>query len=308
MSKRNFSLQDLANSRLGIGFALAVGKFTPRWLGYRIADLGARLAAAQRGSSLVQALRNNQWVISGGQLSGPELDQAVYQVLRSNGRCLYDFYHNLERPKEVLRLVTFDPQFQHVFDLAKSGSNPTLFVIPHLSNFDLAGRSLALRGLNFQVLSFPQPPGGYQLQNRLRMEAGMEVTPMSIEAAQKAKERLRGGGVVLTGLDRPLQATKRYPRFFGRPAALPVAYVHLALQTQAPIIVVACVSQEPGKYTVVSRPPVIPQPHPNREVGLLENAEAVLREAEVLIRQYPRQWSMFYPVWPEAAAGRPAGN
>ncbi len=308
MSKLRFSFQDLANSRLGVGFALAVGKFTPPWIGYRVAELIARLSAMKRTSKHVRAARLNQYVVSGGELRGRKLERAVYEVLRSTAHSLYDFYHNLDRPDRILKLVEFDSYFQEIFDRVKSGGYPALFLTPHLSNFDLAGRALALRGLKFQILSFPQPPGGYQLQNRLRIEAGIEVTPMTIEATLKAKQRLRSGGVVLTGLDRPLDETRYHPRFFGLPAPLPVAYIHLALQTQVPIIVVACISKKPGRYTVTARPPLIPQPREDRAAELIENAEAVLREAEVLIRQYPRQWSMYYPVWPQVFGEVPELN
>lgn len=299
MTTSKINLQTLANSRFGVWLALAISKHTPPWLGYRIADLGAAITAARRSSPLVRALRANQWVISGGGLSEKEIRRAVYEVLHQHTHGLYDFYHNLERPQEVLRRTDFDPSFAGLFEQVKSGQYPALFLTPHTSNFDLAGRSLALRGLNFQVLSFPRPPSGYQLQNRIRMEVGIEVTPMSIEATQKAKQRLRSGGVVLTGLDRPLADARLRPRFFGRPAPLPVAYVHLALQCEVPMFVVACVSPRPHFYRLVCSPPIWPQPHPDRDTELLTNAEAVLAEAEKIIRAYPRQWVMFYPVWPD---------
>jgi len=38
---------------------------------------------------------------------------------------------------------------------------------------------------------------------------------------------------------------------------------------------------------------------------LEKNAEAVLREAEALISAYPKQWAMFYSVWPEVQAEMP---
>lgn len=293
------NLQQLTNSRFAVWLALGLSKHTPRWLGYRIADLAAALAASRQRSALVRAVRANQWVISGGTLRGETLQRCVGEILRLHLRGLYDFYHNLDRPQEVLRRVDFHPYFAEVFEKVKSGRYPALFLSPHTSSFDLAGRALALRGLDFQVLSYPQPPSGYQLQNRIRTQVGIEVTPMSISAVQKARQRLRAGGVALTGLDRPLADARLRPRFFGRPAPLPVAYVHLALQTGVPMYVVACISPKPGYYQLVCSPPIQPQPYPDRDEELLCNAEAVLAEAEKIIAAYPQQWAMFYPVWPE---------
>lgn len=294
------SLKRLSTSRFGIAFALAVARYTPRWLGYPLARTLARIIASRRNSEIIRAMRANQWVARGCQLGARELDQVVKTVVLRHTRCLYDFYRNLDRPEEILRLVSFAPDFQILFDRLKEGKDSALFIAPHLSNFDLAGRALALRGLKFQVLSIPQPPGGYEWQNRMRMDIGIEVTPMSISAVQKAKERLRAGGVVLTGLDRPLDQTRYHPRFFGRPAPLPTAYVHLAMQAGVPIVVVACITLPDQTYQIVCQPPVVPQPHPDRSVELVSNAEQVLSRAEELIRQYPDQWAMFYPVWPEA--------
>lgn len=38
----------------------------------------------------------------------------------------------------------------------------------------------------------------------------------------------------------------------------------------------------------------------DRESDIVENAEKVLSFAEKFIRKYPDQWSMFYPIWPDA--------
>jgi lauroyl/myristoyl acyltransferase len=306
MDKSKITLQTVSNSRFGVALALTLARYFPRWMGYRIARGAARFIATRRSSLMLRALRANQWVVSGGKLSARELDQVAKTVLLRHTRCLYDFYRNLNHPEEVLRLVRFSQEFQDLFDNLKSGNKAALFIAPHISNFDLAGRALALRGLKFQILSFPQPTGGYEWQNQIRNESGMEVTPMSISATHKAKHRLRSGGVVLTGLDRPINETRYYPRFFGRPAPLPVAYVHLALQTGAPIIVVSCVTLPDDTYELVCQPAVIPQPHADREIELISNAEMVLSRAEELIRRDPYQWAMFYPVWPDALEEAPS--
>jgi lauroyl/myristoyl acyltransferase len=127
----------------------------------------------------------------------------------------------------------------------------------------------------------------------------MEITPMSVESFQKARDRLRRGGTVLTGVDRPLEQTRLMVRFFNRPAPLPVAYIRLALQTGAPIIMVACVTTAEGGYEVICTDEIIVQPNSDREVELVSNAEAVLNKAEEIIRPRPTDWCMFYPIWPE---------
>jgi hypothetical protein len=41
------------------------------------------------------------------------------------------------------------------------------------------------------------------------------------------------------------------------------------------------------------------RPCPDLYTATVENAEKVLSAAEAFILQAPRQWSMFYSVWPE---------
>lgn len=306
MTGRKLNLQTLANSSFGTRAALAVGRGLPFWAGIPLTRLAADIIARQKNSGMVRALRTNLWVASGCQLTGEELDRLTLQTWRKHTRSLWDFYHNLNRPKKVLQMVEFSPEFQTLFDQAKTDSQPRLFVTVHTSNFELAGRTLAPRGLNFQILSYPQPPGGYQIQNKIRQESGIEMTPMSVEAFRKARERLRRGGIVLTGVDRPLQQTRHMVQFFGRPSPLPVAYVQLALQTGAAVIVVACVTLPDNRYQVICAPPVHVEPNPDRDAELVGNAEVILKHAEDIIRPRVSDWCMFYPIWPELADEVPA--
>ena len=302
MKTVKINLQKLVSSRYGVGLAITLSQALPPWLGYRIGDLAARIIVGNKRSEMGRAVRANQWMISAETLNGPALEKRTHQVFRINTHCLYDYYHNLKRPQVVRDMVSFDPNFKDVLTQVETGHSPALFLMPHLSNYDLAGRALALYGLNFQVLSYPQPPSGYQLANQIRQEGGMEVTPMSIQAVQQARQRLRAGGVVLTGVDRPLGDTRYFPRFFGKPAHLPVAHVQLALQVDVPVYVVACVQIGPARYKIVASPRLIMQHLADRVTTLIQNAETILAEVEKLVRAYPTQWAMFYPVWPEALA------
>jgi KDO2-lipid IV(A) lauroyltransferase len=173
-------------------------------------------------------------------------------------------------------------------------------VAPHLSNFDFGGRAMILHGFDVQVLSYPQPHGGYQWQNKLREDIGMNITPMTTESLRAAKARLKNGGGIVTGLDRPLEHTNYHPRFFGFPAPVPTSYVRMALQTRSAVMVIACIGLPEKDYRVECSDLVYMEPHedPVREIEM--NAEKVLKEAEKFIRTYPSQWAMFYPIWPFA--------
>jgi len=299
------SFQNIINSRLGIGIAIGIGKIVPPSLGYFLADIFVYILALFKKSGLYQSVRANQWIVSGKSLTSHELDRRARETLRKTARNIYDFYHNLDNYEAILKRVTLSPKLIALLDSRLGGDEGTLMVAPHLSNFDYAGRAIALNGYDVQALSYPQPGGGYQWQNRLRRDIGINITPMSTESMRLAKERLYNGGGVITGLERPLPHTNYFPKFFGYPAPVPVSYVRMALQTKSAVLVIACIGTPKTNYRLECSDLIYMEPYEDLRDEIERNAEKVLSEAEKFIRKHPTQWSMFYPVWPFAIEEMP---
>ena len=284
-----------------IRLAIFIGKITPRRVGLRLAACIGSLLSKDRSSNMVRAIRSNQWVIHRQDLSEEDLERYPEIIFRSAASCLFDYFHLLTRTKKLQEIVDYSPQAEAVFQRIQS-KQPCVLVCPHLSNFDLMGYALALKGLEVQVLSFPNPNTSYKMQNKLRKSLGMIITPMSLSAFRQARQRLSNGGTVLTGLDRPLpkqDRNKYHPVFFGYETNLPVTYVRMASEADAPIIIMAAVSQPGGRYYLESSEPIWMEPALDLETEVLTNANRVLAEAENLIQEYANQWAMFYPIWPQ---------
>ena len=299
------SLQSFINGRFGIGLILALGKIIPPSIGYPLTEKVSLLLSAQKKSNIVRTARANQWIISGCSLSSEELDAQTRETFRQTSRWLFDFYHNINNYQAILDRVTLSPKLVKFLTDRLGGDEGTIMVAPHLSNFDFGGRAMVLHGFDIQVLSYPQPHGGYQWQNKLRKDIGMNVTPMSIESMRTAKTRLKNGGVVVTGMDRPLDRSNYHPRFFGYPAAVPTSYVRMALQTNAAVLVIACIGLPEENYHVECSDLIYMESDDDPVREIEKNAEKVLCEAEKFIRAHPSQWAMFYPVWPFALEEMP---
>ncbi len=71
-------------------------------------------------------------------------------------------------------------------------------------------------------------------------------------------------------------------------------------QSECAVVVVACHTLPDGTYILDSSDPIPMQPDPDPTVEILQNAQNVLQQAEHFVRLSPEQWSMYYPVWPEA--------
>jgi lauroyl/myristoyl acyltransferase len=291
--------QAIINSRLGVGLALGLGRGVPPRMGYPVARLAANVIAGRAHWDMVQAVRANQWVVSEGKLSGEQLDQAVQDTFNNTAKSIYELYHYLHDTEALLERVEFDDRILRFIELSRTREFSAVVVGVHLCSFDLVIHAAYKRGFNGLAITLPEVEGGYRWQMEIRERTGMEIRPASVAALHEAVHRLRNGGVVLTGLDRPMQGLKYHPVFFGRPAPLPLHHVQLALKAKVPVIVASAVRRKNGSHYLVISDPIRMQPYSDREEELIENAAKVFRAAEEMILRAPQQWAMFFPVWPQ---------
>jgi len=293
---------DSTSQTLGTAIVLAISQGLPSFIGRPVTAAISYLAGNRLFSPTFRAVSLNQWVAHDGRLNPRELRQAIRRVYQHQGRALYDFYHNLDRPEEIAKMVSITPRFRSMMEESMSNKpkQGTLMLMPHLSGFNLSGLYMAQIGFKFLTLSLPDPNRGYAWQNKLRTDRGMEVLPMDVEGLQQARIRLQGGGTVLTGIDRPVENSKYTPRFFGRPASLPVAYIKLALNTNARVFGLGFQTRPDHTCVVDASPQIELERRPDPHEELIVNSEKILRVLEGFIRNDPSQWMMFLPVWPEA--------
>jgi KDO2-lipid IV(A) lauroyltransferase len=157
--------------------------------------------------------------------------------------------------------------------------------------------TLAYHGLKAQVLTYGQPSGGYKIQNQIRSETGLDITPVDENTHDQAVSRLRNGGLVITAVDRPIRKKAHMLDFFQRPSPLPVGHIRMSLEAGVPIIVASASLKKNDKYYIQLSEPIHMIKHADSEQEIKVNGEAVLIEIERHIRDNPGQWLMYYPVW-----------
>jgi lauroyl/myristoyl acyltransferase len=292
-------LQRLNDSRFALSLVSALGRALPPGLGHAFADLVAARIARRQDSQMIRAVRANQWVVRGETLGKEALNQAVIETLRNSARCVFDLYHYMRNPKAIGRRIVLDPVAQALIQRPEFDTRGLMLVGLHMSGFDLVPQWLIQQGMKPLVLSIPNPQGGRRKEYEARREIGMNVVPGSFASLRQALRHLQQGGVVVTGIDRPIPAPRVCPRFFGRPAALPTHYVSLAVKARVPVMIVVPNLQPDGKYHVLTSGLIEMESHPDRTTEEVRNAERVLGVAEGYIRQAPHQWTISLPVWPE---------
>lgn len=300
--KRNktSALSNLLGQNILTRMAVLLGKILPRRTGLNLASLiGSQIGRLKR-NPMVKAIRANQWVIHGQSLPEEDLDELPPIIFSSAAKCIFDYFYFLSRPEKLQDIVDYSPQAKTAFDRIWN-KKPCVIVCPHTSNFDLMGYALRLLDIDIQVLSYSNPNASYQFQNQLRKSLDINVTPLGFDAFRQARIRLREGGSILTGLDRPLNSNheKYQPKFFGYETNLPVFYSRMAKEANAPVMIMAATSQPGEKYCLEGSELIWMESSGNLEKEIIHNTERVLQQAEPFIKKYADQWAMFYPIWPQ---------
>lgn len=288
--------------------ALRVSKFLSPPLGASFSRSFASWIALNRQLPLVRAIRANRWVISGGQLSGADLDRAVRDTLRHIAQSYYTLFHDLDNPVALQNLVDFNQSIQDLIVRSQEKKHGLVVAGLHLSNFDLAVQAATWRGLRTITLTLPdgtENREAVEWQHIFRRQSGMEILSASLPNFRHAIRCLQAGETVLTGIDRPVASAKYFPVFFGRPAHLPTHHIHLALAAGVPLMVFAVLQRPDGVYQILSSSEIVLKPYPDHRVELVCNAERVLDVAASFIRLAPEQWSITLPAWPEALPEMP---
>jgi len=295
-----FDPQQIINSKYGLGLASLLGRTLSPEAGYRIANFIADRISSRRNWKMVRAVRANQWVVRGETKDKKALDLAVRDTFRCIARSVFDLYHYIHDPEAMKNLIVFNPTVLKGIQRPVYAERGLMAVGLHFSNFDFVLQAGALKGLEAMVLTIPEMQGGYRDQYEMRKRTGMNLVPASVSSLRKAVEHLQAGGLLLTAMDRPDGVSTYRPMFFGRPAALPIHPIYLAIRARVPVVVVAAILRPDGKYYLVNSEPIEMASYPDRRIEEIRNSEAVLKVAEEFIRQAPQQWTITLPVWPEA--------
>jgi phosphatidylinositol dimannoside acyltransferase len=288
-----------------LGFYL--GKHLPPWVGKSIAAFVTRLMVALK-SDVYRNVRANLRHVLGPDISEEALHQATSRLLGHANRGYYELFHNIGRGRTAVEAfvppVRLTAEAKAYLDQGMASGRGLFILGAHMGNFDLAliGLSQYLP-VPVQALSLAEPASGFEFFNRLREKGNILITPISPRALRDAMVRLRAGGIVLTGVDRPVNEGNEPVEFFGATAHLPTGYIRIPLRTDSLVMTIAAYyddSAEAGAvYNVIANPPLEMERTGDDEADIALNLRRVLAEIEALIRRQPDQWNMFIPVWPE---------
>jgi phosphatidylinositol dimannoside acyltransferase len=243
-------------------------------------------------------VRRNQAQVLGLPASDRRVEASTRQAFRLYGRYWQEtFLVPTWTDREVLERFTCDG-FEHM-QAALAAGRGAIAALPHLGNWDVAGRWMATMGLPVvSVAEELRPAELFDMFVQNRRELGIEVLPLSSNGhvGRQLASALTANRVVALVADRHLGGRGVDVEMFGRTRRMPAGPAMLSLATGAPLIPTPVYTTDRGWHLVMHEPITI-EPTGERK----EDAEALTRRLAVsferAIAAAPADWHLFLPGW-----------
>jgi KDO2-lipid IV(A) lauroyltransferase len=240
----------------------------------------------------------NQAQVLGRPPGDPLVEASTREAFRSYGRYWFDTFHVARMTDdEILAHVRCDTEDR--LDRAAERGDGAILALPHMGNWDAAGRWMTARGTPVvSVAEELRPRGLFELFLRHRQELGMDIIGLTAGGGvgKQLTDALSGGRFVALVADRDLTGRGIEVEMFGRVRRIPTGPALLAVTTGAPLMVCPVFSRQAGWAIRIGEPIPIP-PSGDRRAHVEEVARAMAREFERAISEAPSDWHLFQPGW-----------
>ena len=292
---------------------------------YRSAEWAARTLPERVGRKLFAAAASVEHARNHGQrrvvarnlsrvlgkpAGSPEVRAAVREAFDSYGRYWYDTFLLRSMPAEEFR-KRFEMRGLEIIDAALERGRGGLFCLPHLGNWDAAGRWMTLHGYSLTAVAETlRPERLFRLFLQHREELGMKILPLA--GTRRVGEELLGlisrNEVIALVSDRDLKGRGVDVEMFGATRKIPAGPALLSLTSGSPLIPCAMYDTEDDGWLCL-----ITEPIEVERTGVLRNDVAALTRKlagrfEEFISAAPTQWHMWQPAWPEDEIDAPHGS
>jgi len=226
-------------------------------LTYRAVRAGARLLPEATGQALFRGFGSlahrvlpgvrrtvtaNQAQVLGRPPRDPLVEASTREAFRSYGRYWFDTFHVARMTDdEILARVRCDTEDR--LDRAAERGDGAILALPHMGNWDAAGRWMTARGTPVvSVAEELRPRGLFELFLRHRQELGMDIIGLTAGGGvgKQLTDALSEGRFVALVADRDLTGRGIEVEMFGAPRKIPAGPALLSLTT--PLRVMSCLT------------------------------------------------------------------
>jgi lauroyl/myristoyl acyltransferase len=287
--------------------AFTLAKWTPLDVGHPIGSIASVLSyAGWREKRLVT--QRNMAQVSGLPVDHPRVRHLALASWYNYGRLAADFLYfphvdgaRLER--EAIDLTQGANSWRDCAGAALKPGRGAILITAHFGNWDYAG---AILTRSFPLSAVAEKFNDEQLNTLLqnqRIEKGVGIIPME-GSARRILRVLQQNQFVAIVADRPVSAEAGVAiTFFGRTTYVPAGPAALALKAGAALMPGFAWYGSHNRFYLRAFPPIFPVEVKGKSK---EEAVACLTQraydaVEEMVREWPTQWYMFRPFWPEEA-------
>lgn len=279
-----------------------MGRTLPPRIGRSVFQGGGALAH-RKLHGVRATVAGNMAHVLGRDVDDPSVALATREAFRLYARYWHETFLVRRMPDEEVRRRFEMVGREHV-DRALEAGRGCVAVLPHMGNWDVAGRWLDIEGYRVVAVAEELKPRRLlELFVRHREELGMRIIPLTKDGhvGQQLASYLAQNWIVALVADRDLSGRGVEVEMFGGTRKLPAGPALLSLSTGAPLMVCPMYTTERGWSCRLHAPLEI-----ERTGNMREDVRALTRlmakEFERAIAVNPPDWHMFQPAWPTAEA------
>jgi lauroyl/myristoyl acyltransferase len=278
---------------LGMRLPTHTGRMLFRWVGVAAFHLAA-------GPRAVVAA--NQARVLGRPVDDPLVLANTCEAFRRYARYWFDAFDVVGWSDDRIGSAFVWEGIEHLAGPVERGTG-VIAVLPHMGNWDAAGRAMKQQGLPVvAVAERLRPEGLYRLFLEHRQALGMEIFGLGANGhvGRSLANRITAGNVIALVADRDLTGRGVKVEMFGATRRLPAGPAMLALSTGAPITVAAIYETQEGWRCILRPLPEVPRTG-DRRVDATAITEEIARAFEQAISASPPDWHLFQPGWTDGA-------
>jgi lauroyl/myristoyl acyltransferase len=278
---------------------------TVAWLGTTLPTHTGRLLFRWAGSAayrLVPTVRAtvaaNQARVLGRPVEDPLVVASTKEAFRRYARYWFDAFDVVDWSDDQIERAFVWTGLEHLADPVAAGTG-VIAVLPHMGNWDAAGRAMLQQGLPVvSVAERLRPEELFRLFLEHRQALGMTIIGLDQNGrvGRELGRAIRDGRVVALVADRDLTGRGIEVEMFGGRRKLPAGPALLALSSGAPIVIAALYETPEGWRCVLHPLADVPRTGVRRQ-----DAEAITHEIahafERAISASPPDWHLFQPGW-----------
>jgi phosphatidylinositol dimannoside acyltransferase len=238
----------------------------------------------------------NQAQVLGRPADDPLVQASTREAFAGYARYWFDTFNVLSWPDEAI-LEAFPFESLDLVEKALAEGKGVVVALPHMGNWDVAGKAMALRlGPVVSVAEHLEPEPLFELFLRHRAELSMDIIDLASDhVGRQLTHQLERNRIVALVADRDLSGGGVEVEMFGRSRRMPAGPALVSLSAGAPLLAAPIVTT-PAGWALRFRS-VNAERTGRRKDDVVALTRALAAEFERGIAASPSDWHLFQPGW-----------